>query len=313
MGNVFTGSGERDTLREGIFTIASDWYHADPCPEPSLSNSIACVLIEQSPMHARLLHPKLNPDLKRVNKKEFDFGSSAHDMLLEGGTAKICMIQPEDYRSKPTKAAPEGNIPHGWTNDAIREARDTAYSNGLIPCLPWDLVTIKKMVAEVHRFVEDESDVKGIFQRGKPEQTVIWKEANGVWCRARFDWLTDDRQDALDYKSTTNAEPNAFARHMRSMQYPIQKAFYRRGIRALTGKNPSFTFLAQEKEEPFACSLNGLSNAALEIAEDKVDRAILTWGACLKTGIWPGYGGKVHYHEPAPYELNEYLESMEQE
>lgn len=313
MPNMFVGDGERDILREGIFTIASDWYHADPCPEPSLSNSIACVLIEQSPMHARLLHPRLNPELKRVNKKEFDFGSSAHDMLLEGGTEKICVIQPEDYRSKPTKAAPEGNIPHSWTNDAIREARDLAYSNGLIPCLPWDLATIKKMVAEVHRFVEDGSDFKGIFQRGKPEQTVIWQEDNGVWCRARFDWLTDDKRQGLDYKSTVNSEPNAFARHMRAMRYAIQFAFYRRGVCNLTGIAPTFTFLAQEREEPYACSLNSLSNAAIEIADAQVERAIGIWGECLASGKWPGYGGRIHYHEPAAYELNEYLESMEQE
>jgi len=38
---------------QGIFEYTADVYHADPCPKPSLSASIAHILCSQSPAHAR--------------------------------------------------------------------------------------------------------------------------------------------------------------------------------------------------------------------------------------------------------------------
>ena len=222
------------------------------------------------------------------------------------------MIRPEDYPSKPTKAAPQGNVPHGWTNDAIRAARDLAYSNGLIPCLPWDLKTITEMAAEARAFVAL-SEIGDLFADGRPEVVLVWQEDNGVWCRAMIDWLTRDNVRALDYKSTTSAEPDAFGRHMRSMGYAIQSAFYRRGLRRLAECEPEFYFLAQEVAAPHACSLHALSNASTEIADAKVERAIQVWGDCLASGEWPGYGGRVHYQEPTTWEMTEHEQYLQEQ
>jgi hypothetical protein len=48
--------------RPGIYLdVAANDYHADPCPAPSFTQSIAKVLLEKSPAHARLAHPRLCP------------------------------------------------------------------------------------------------------------------------------------------------------------------------------------------------------------------------------------------------------------
>lgn len=289
----------------GLLNIDSETYHKDSIfPVPSLSNSIAKILIDQSPLHAWMAHPRLNPKYVPQESSRFDLGTAAHDLILEGGTAKICVINPEDYRSKPTKAEPEGAIPKGWTNGAIRAARDQARDNGLVPVLPWDHAAIKNMVEAAHKFIES-SELRGIFQQGKPEQTIAWEEDNGVCCRARLDWLTNDHEIILDYKTTNNAEPEAFIRQIGSMGYDMQDAFYRRGMEKISGKRPVFVFLAQEIEPPYACSLVSLSNAYLEIAEAKVRKAIDLWAECVSSGMWPSYDKRIHYAEPAGWQLQQ--------
>lgn len=296
----------------GIQQMSGEAYYADPCETPSLSYSVAKVLLEQSPMHAWLAHPKLNPNYQPDESARFDLGTAAHDLLLEGGTAKICVIDPQEHRSKPTKADPEGKIPTGWTNGAMREARDTARGNGLVPVLPWDNAKLRHMLEVAQEFIEH-SELKGIFQRGKPEQTVIWQD-DGVTCRSRLDWLTDDRSLILDYKTTVSAEPEAFIRQISRMNYDLQAAFYTSGVAEYGYKKyPNFTFFAQEIEAPYACSLISLSNAYLEIAMAKYRRALALWRECIEANKWPAYPSQICYAEPPAWQLNEYLESMEQE
>ena len=294
----------------GIYQISAGEYHADPAPAPSLSSGIADTLISRSPLHAFLTHARLNPNYIEAFDSKFDFGTAAHDALLEGGTAKICVLNPEDYRSKPTKADPDGAIPKGFTNNAIREARDLARANGLVPILPWDNAKLRTMVEVAQDFIAD-SELKGVWQQGKPEQTCIWQEPTlrgDIWCRSRMDWSTDDHRIGLDYKTTTDASPEAFIRQIARMNYDFQAAFYTRGLECYTGRRPAWVFLAQEVEAPYSCSLVGLSNAYLEIAAAKVRRAIELWGECLASGNWPAYDNRIHYAEPPSWAVREHEE-----
>ena len=55
---------------QGVYyDMTTDEYHADPCPEPSLSASIAETIWRESPNHARNEHPRLNPNFEQTNKK----------------------------------------------------------------------------------------------------------------------------------------------------------------------------------------------------------------------------------------------------
>ena len=60
-------------------------YHADPCPEPSLSRSVMKLLIDLSPQHAYVAHPRVSgmPDLPDDGGDEvMDFGTAAHSSFL---------------------------------------------------------------------------------------------------------------------------------------------------------------------------------------------------------------------------------------
>lgn len=272
-----------------IEAMPAEQYHADPCDVPSLSNSVAHILIAQSPLHAWMAHPRLNPNYRPDESSRFDLGSAAHALLLEGNAAKICVIDAADWRTK-----------------AAKEQREEARANGLLPVLKKHDYAMRAMVKAARDFLAS-SELAGILDDGEPELTVTWQEGE-TRLRSRLDWLTTDRAVILDYKTCANAEPNAFIRNMGAMGYDMQDAFYTRGMEA-HGEKPIFVFLAQEIEPPYACSLISLSNMFLEVANAKVDRAIKTWADCMASGHWPAYPRQVCYAEPPNWMMREHEET----
>jgi exodeoxyribonuclease VIII len=165
---------------------------------------------------------------------------------------------------------------------------------------------LEQMVA-VARATLLSSELHDILDTGTPEKTMLWEE-RGCWCKARCDLLSKDRSIILDYKSTTNAEPEAFIRQIARMNYDLQAEFYSRGLDKISGAvRPAsrFVFLAQENSAPYACSLISLSNAWRSIGKSKVQRAITLWAECMRTQQWPSYTNQICYAEPAPWMLEE--------
>ena len=268
----------------GIYQIPHDEYHRDPCPTPSLSSSLAKVLLKQSPAHAALMHPKLSPQYVNDESSRFDIGTMAHALLLENDNSRLVTIEADDWRTK-----------------AAKEARDEARANGKLPILVKQAASLLKMTGAARTFIKTSEIADFTFTA---EQTLAWQEGP-VWCRARPDWLSDGHDLILDYKTTDDASPDAAIRQVARMDYAMQAAFYTRGSQAL-GFATTFVFLFQEIEPPYACSLIALSNAYLEIARAKVDKAIRTWRYCVGQNHWPAYTDRILYAEPPAWALAEY-------
>ena len=278
----------------GIYTIPHDDYHADPCPTPSLSSSVAKVLLRQSPAHAAMQHPKLNNNYVNAESSRFDLGTIAHALLLEDDSSRLITIEADDWRTK-----------------AAKEARDAARAEGKIPILVKQAAHLLKMVGAARQFIA--SSEVGDF-KFLPEQTLAWQEGN-VWCRARPDWLAPGHDLILDFKTTEDASPEAAIRQIGRLGYDTQAAFYLRGLQSVDPQadRAVFCFLFQEIEPPYACSLIALSNAYLEIANAKVDRAIKTWGYCLKSGDWHSYTDRILYATPSAWEMAAHEAMLNQE
>ena len=274
----------------GLYRDVSDAdYHADPCPEPSLSSSIAKVLLARSPLHAAVRHPRLAKRQQREEKAAFDLGRVAHALLLGRG-ADFAVIDHEDWRTK-----------------AAREARDEARARGLTPILRPQLELAEAMV-NMLRAQLSEHECAGAFEGGLAEATLVWCEDNGVWCRARIDWMPNPQADGMvvyDYKTTSvSAEPATFGgRTLFGLGYDLQAAFYLRGIRAVLGIDARMRFVVQETEEPWAATVLEIGPASLAVADRRIAKAIELWGKCLETGIWPAYPPRVcHVEAPAWHE-----------
>lgn len=272
----------------------------DPAPQASLSSSVAQVLLSESPLKARFSHPRLNLNFVQKHDSKYDIGTSAHAVVLEQDASKILVIDPADY---PSKA---GGIPSGWTNNAIRAARDNAYGAGKTPLLKTNYDDVRRMADAALEFIA-ESAIAEFWDEedAKSEVTGIWQEG-GIWLRCRWDRLSIAKRFIGDYKSTTDVSPDVFSRQIVRMGYHIQDAFYRRGAKALGIVNPRFVFLAQSCEEPYECTLHDCHPALQEIADAEVERAIGLWRRCIMDGEWPSYSGDVHSAMPTAYMMQEH-------
>lgn len=306
----------QDTIRQfsrGIYP-ASDipmaLYLSDPCPVPSLSSGAANTIITRSPQHVWSEHPRFGGRIEDDSNAS-DMGTLMHDLLL-GGEGKIRVIEPSDYRSKPTKDNPDGAIPIGWTNGAIRAARDQARANGLTPVLAGAIAGARTARAVALAFLQ-QSELAGAIDVGESEVTMLWTEGD-TWFRARPDWMNHDQRICLHYKTTlASAAPDPLSRMVVNMGYDVSLAFYRRGWEALTGaKDWMHVILAQEQTKPYACSLIGLDPAAWAIADQKVNLAVALWRHAMETDQWSAYSGRIHYVSPTAWQLAE-AEAMRQD
>ena len=274
-----------------MLTISAETYHAGLDDKPALSSSIAKILLKQSPHHAWLEHPRLNPEYAPKERSTFDIGTAAHAMLLEGANKMaVC-----DYQD--------------WRTNAAKNDRDAARAAGKVPVLPSQYKDIQAMVLAAKEAIAGNIDLGYLLSEGKPEQSFFWREGD-TECKARLDWVSDDCKLILDYKTTDIATPEAWMRSIPSQGYDIQAAWYPRALRSYSEMPADFVFMVQETSAPYSCYFVGMSPAYLEIGNAKVDAALKIWSECMKTDQWPDYPRRIMYPDPTQWALMDAEEKM---
>lgn len=272
----------------GIYEMTREQYDADPCPTPSLNASTARVLLEQSPRHAFMQHPRLGAQAEPQAHK-FDLGQAAHAMLLRGGEG-IGVVPFDDYRKKEAQ-----------------ERRDEILSCGGYPVLQEQFDRVEAMTSSLMRQI-DSHEASYLFRRGKAEHVICWQEGS-IWCRAMLDWIDDTMTVIGDYKTTgASANPNDWVRTGFDMRIDLQVSWYSRGVQALTGSRPDFLYVVQETTAPYAMSVIRLSKMAVDFADKEMDRAGTQWWWCLDQNRWPGYPARVAEISPPPWHEARQLE-----
>src|SRR5260221_11592401 len=120
-------------MTPGFHKMSAEKYHADCCIVPSLSSSIAQVLLRESPRKAWFSHPRLNPAYRSQEESKFDIGTASHAMLLEGAN----IIETCDFAD--------------WRTNDAKAKRDAARAAGKIPLLKRHRDDVVAMVAEIGR------------------------------------------------------------------------------------------------------------------------------------------------------------------
>jgi hypothetical protein len=243
-------------------------YHADP----ALSNSGAKLLLPPStPAHYRWAMDHPQPP-----KDEFDVGTIAHRLALEGHEDDVAVLDFPDRR----------------TND-YRAAAKAARENGQIPILEKDMAEIRAMVAQLRQHPL----ASALLSNGKAEQSAFWNDPQtGAPLRARFDWLPEvnarGRFILSDYKTAKCAAPREFGDSAARYRYHMQRAFYTAAASVLLGiDDPAFLFIVQEKDAPYAVNVIELDSEAERMGRELMRRAIDLYAHCTETGNWPGYQG----------------------
>jgi len=271
----------REILQPGIYRDFPEAdYFADPMPAPSLTQSIAKILLDRSPLHAWYAHPKLNPDFRREEETKFDVGNVAHKLLIGRGKD----IEAIDFPD--------------WRTNAAKAARDKASEEGRIAVLGKKVRLAETMVKAV-REACTAAGCSEAFQpgHGDGEVVIAWKEPAGFWCRSMIDWLSTDQLMIYDLKTTAmSVAPHAVGRMMASAGWDIQAAMIERGLNALNPKGAGrrkFRFVAQEDELPHAVTVCELSEAVMTMGRKKLAMAMAIWDHCFANDRWPGYATEI--------------------
>jgi len=267
-------------MKPGLYQIAAEEYHADPCPEPSLSSSLAKLMLGQSPLHAWTASPRLNPAWEPKESRVFNIGRAAHRAVLGAGGDYVAY--PDDVLASngaaSTKAAKE------WAEDQK--------SRGLTVLRSDELEQVESMAARARLRLAQ----MGISFAPARSEMVAIAQIDGVWCRAMIDNApADPRAPLYDFKTCEDASPDAVIRSITSYGYDVQAAHYLDVWRAATGEKRKFRFVFQEKSAPHELSVVELhddpdseSDWMLD-ARSKAAEARRMWAHCLKSGEWPGY------------------------
>lgn len=273
---LFDGPGVYPDLDEEL-------YHSDVVPEGSLSYSGAKLILD-SP--ARYRYDREHPKVKR----EFDFGSGAHKLVLGKG-AEIVVLERTDTKTSEVSVASDMRSP------STREHAARVRAEGKVPMLAHELAKAEVMAAQVlgHPIAST------LLATGHAEQSMFWRDPHTlVMLRARMDWwtrLSSGRVLIVDYKTTgQTANPLSWGREAGSLRYFVQDPWYREGWQILhpDEEPPGFVFIVQEKDPPYLVSVCELDDDARAAGSELAAQARATYLECMTTGEWPAYPNRVH-------------------
>ena len=243
-------------------------YHDDN--EGRLSQSLARPLLYRSPAHAKaILDGRVT-----FESDAMTLGTAVHQLLLRDD--RVCVIEADSYRTKDAQAE-----------------RERCRAAGLVPILRPKFDEAREIAQHVNGQVLELQVDPTPFTKGTAEHVIRWDDRGETPCRALLDWLRDDRLFVDDLKTTGDASPDKFRRHIFNMGYDIQAAFYTRAVTAAYGIEPTFRFVVVETKPPYPVSIFQLSPRAMASAQVKVDTAMQIWNECVASGEWPAYSRSI--------------------
>jgi hypothetical protein len=283
--------------------LDTETYHADAYAGGSLSFSGAKTLLFKTPALFAYEREHGRPD-----KRTFQFGRAAHSIVLGDGPALVVV-------QKTTKDKQLVDADDYKTASAQQHAREITEA-GDIPVLRDQLDVVNAMADAIRAHPLASSLLAP--GSGRPEVSAFATDPlTGITMRCRYDWLREPANGRLvlpDYKTTADADADAFMRSANDYGYPMQEAWYSTVARRLgLAADVEFLFVAQEKTPPYLVNVIQLDHTAARIGEVQMRRALALFRECTDTGVWPGYPST---HEPVlaplpPWVEREYEQEME--
>lgn len=292
-------------LQPGIhLDVPAADYFADCAPQPSLTQSIAKVLIKQSAAHARLEHPRLAPQTDDDDEPAEKYvaaqaiGNAAHAVMI-GRSRDIA----------------EGEFPN-WMSKAAKEFKADAAAGGKLVILSKHLKRARMLVAEASVQLEAAARCPGApdhtkaFRDGHGEVVLVWREGD-VWFRSMVDWMVNTAW-LYDLKtSAMSCSPHDVIDRPSMEGWDIQAAMHERGLDVLDPDNAGrrqHYYIAVENYPPYGLTPVRISEADLTMGRKKLEYAITVWGICMSRGEWPCYPAQTITSEPRGYTESKWLE-----
>ncbi len=277
------------------FNVPRDEYDADPCPSPSLTQSVAKIILDRSLAHARLAHPRLNPAREPDDDTKYDVGNVAHALMLGRGR-EIEVVIADDWRTK-----------------AAKEAREAALSGGKIAVLARHYDTATDMVQAVTRQLNERGCLDDWSPDNASAEVMAVADADGVWMRSLIDWLPHHARRVWDYKTTgLSAAPWELSRRIVTDGWDVQAAFHERILDLIDPENAGrreHLFVVQETSPPYALTVARMSEAVMTMGRRKVERAVGIWRDAMRFDSWPAYPLEIAMPEYPAWAMRDEMES----
>lgn len=208
--------------------------------------------------------------------KAYDIGHAVHAKVL--GTGLQAVAYPEDLLA--SNGAASTTAAKTWAT----EQRDA----GFVPMKAVEVAVINKITEAVLA----NPDARAVLEQPHRETSIFSTSPEGVPVRARFDIYGDT--DVADLKTTTDASPRGFNKHVVEYGYFVQEAFYRDVHRFETGVElDTFKFIAVETSGPYHVAVYPLDAMFREIGHKLAREARDVYQRCMDSGVWPGIEGEV--------------------
>jgi hypothetical protein len=208
-----------------------------------------------------------------------------------------------ENQGAPTKAMILGSATHTWLLEpelfddeflvadidrrtkAGKEMEAQANEAGLEILKPDEMQQIDAMIKSVN----SHKSASILISKGEAEQSVFWiDEETGIQLKCRPDFRRADGI-IVDLKTCLDASPEAFVKTILNNNYHIQAAMYLDGLKAQNVFAENFTFIAVEKEAPFAVGVYVLDNDFIEIGRQQYKKALQILANCIKEKKYPAY------------------------
>ena len=244
--------------------IPAKVYHAGLSTPRPLSSTLAKNLLRKLPEEALW-------ELEHGERKDsYDFGTAAHELILQGELQTAVELPFDSFRTK-----------------AAQEARDEARLGGLTPFTEGKLDDVRRM-ADVVRAKPENASLLGTGGQAEVSALV---ECDGIMLQTRYDYLRlpDEKHSGyiLDLKTVAgSAAPRDFLRNAAGYGYHIQAAMYVKVLELLGYGTLPFIWLVASKQEPYASSLIQAQPDDLQIGGGLLEIAERKWAHIIENG-WP--------------------------
>lgn len=271
-------------LRASLPSMREREYHADPAPAPSFSASLGKVILDQSPLHAYLAHPRLGGAVREPTSA-MEFGTLVHKLIIGEGQSVVSVNA------------------DNWKTAAAREQREAAREAGKLAVLSSTLDEAATIQAAFRK--QYPADQVALFDKGDSERVLIVDQPNHksskpdarVYARGMLDRVLIGSDGHIwDVKTCADASPDAIERTIYERHYDMQMMCYEwlLGIvrPELVGRiTTQLIFI--ESSAPHCVVPVELDGMFRQIGRSKLGRAWDSWCECCATGIWPGYTDSV--------------------
>ena len=204
-------------------------------------------------------------------------GSAFHKLVLEpdGFAAEFAICPTVDRRTKAGKEA--------W-------AAFQTDAGGKTVLMEWMYAQVSAMAEAV----KAHPMAHFLTTDGEVETSIYYKDdLTGIECKVRPDIFkrVGGKRIIVDLKSCVSAATEDFRRQAINMGYDMQAAMYREGVKAETGEECDFVFVAVEKDPPYLINVIQCDELLIKHGYDLYREYLGMYKECSESGNWYGYNG----------------------